>query len=98
LDSGVCRKQGEHGVTWKEATMAGELPEVLSPQQTGEYLNVTISTLKAWRSAGIGPQFCRTGPRLVRYRLIDLRSWIEAGRSSVGCVRAPQRRKEGACL
>lgn len=42
------------------------------------YLGVSAATLRFWRKNGEGPRFFRAGDRLVRYRRVDLDSWIES--------------------
>ena len=44
-------------------------------------LGVSPKTLANWRCLGIGPQFLKYGGRLglVRYRLVDLAAWQDAG-------------------
>lgn len=49
----------------------------LDTPQAAEYLGLQKSTLEAWRSRGGGPRFARLG-RAIRYRKVDLDSWVEA--------------------
>jgi predicted DNA-binding transcriptional regulator AlpA len=37
---------------------------------------VSRNTLRTWRAAGIGPEWIRIGPRLVRYRRSAVDQWI----------------------
>ncbi|WP_425531949.1 helix-turn-helix transcriptional regulator [Ancylobacter koreensis] len=55
-----------------------------------EYVNVkgasaicglSVSSLNKYRVHGGGPKFCRAG-RLVRYRVSDVRAWLESSRVS----------------
>ncbi|MFE1551607.1 helix-turn-helix domain-containing protein [Streptomyces sp. NPDC058718] len=48
---------------------------LLTPEQASEYLNVSHWTLRNWRYRGEGPPFLKAG-RSVRYRLVDLDSWL----------------------
>ncbi|HWU89531.1 MAG TPA: hypothetical protein VN253_19855 [Kofleriaceae bacterium] len=41
--------------------------------------NVPRSTLRAWRTRGLGPRFIRLAPRTPRYRLTDVRASRAAG-------------------
>lgn len=52
---------------------------LLTDAQVSELLgNVPRSTLRAWRTRGLGPRFIRLAPRTPRYRLGDVRAWIAA--------------------
>lgn len=44
--------------------------------QAAQDLGVSRSTLAKWRSAGIGPQYHRCGPRIVYYYQDELESWL----------------------
>ena len=47
-------------------------------QEASEYLNVSVTTLYGWRSAGVGgPPGRRLGNKL-RYRPQDVRDWVAA--------------------
>jgi hypothetical protein len=54
---------------------------LLTPEETADALNalasllVTTDTLQHWRYRRIGPRYLKLG-RAVRYRLGDLREWI----------------------
>lgn len=60
-------------------------PAVLSPREAAAYLNVSASTLKAWRRQDIGPAWRRRGARLISYFLADLDVLLQAS------ARNPQR-------
>lgn len=45
-------------------------------------LGIREKTLQLWRREGKGPTYIRVGPRLVRYRLSDLATWL-SGRTSM---------------
>jgi excisionase family DNA binding protein len=45
-------------------------------QQTADYLNVAVGTLRRWRAEGTGPRALRAG-RTVRYRKSDVDEWLE---------------------
>lgn len=49
--------------------------------EAARMLGVSPKTLANWRCLGIGPQFLKYGGRLglVRYRLVDLAAWQDAG-------------------
>ena len=49
---------------------------LLNQTQAAEFLAVSTRTMEGWRCRGGGPRFVRVGRR-VRYRLVDLREWIE---------------------
>ncbi|MFH8566326.1 helix-turn-helix transcriptional regulator [Streptomyces sp. NPDC017988] len=48
---------------------------LLTPKQASEYLNIPAGTLANWRYRGEGPRYVKAG-RSVRYRLVDLDSWL----------------------
>jgi len=49
---------------------------VFDPKKAAKYVGVTEATLRFWRSRDKGPRYFRAG-KLVRYRRVDLDSWIE---------------------
>lgn len=54
-----------------------ERPVVLSPSEAAQYLGVSTSTLKNWRSKSIGPKWTMRGARLVAYRPADLEKFLD---------------------
>lgn len=57
-------------------------PEYLTPRQAGRFTGTSPRTLEQLRQAGKGPRFIRLGAgrkSRVRYRVSDLRAWIEQG-------------------
>jgi predicted DNA-binding transcriptional regulator AlpA len=54
-------------------------PEFLSPRQLAQLLNVSTKMLEAMRSTRKGPPHSKIGG-LVRYRLDDVRKYLEEGR------------------
>lgn len=50
---------------------------MLTTAQVALHLQVSPSTLKAWRMAREGPRFARVG-RTIRYSHLELESWIES--------------------
>jgi len=53
-------------------------PKLLDDKQAAEYLTVTPGTLSVWRSTGrYALPFVKVG-RMVRYRLSDLDTWLDA--------------------
>jgi len=61
------------------ASLLDAPPEaLLSPEQAGAYLGVRPATLAIWRSTDrYGLPYLKIG-RLVRYKLGDLRHWLES--------------------
>jgi excisionase family DNA binding protein len=55
---------------------------LLSREEVAAYLKCSLPTLELWARNGEGPRVVRVG-RGVRYRLSDVRTFIEAGASSV---------------
>lgn len=63
-------KVGKHVVSF-----AGD-GQLLTVEETAEFLRCSISILNKWRVTGSGPRFTKVGAR-VRYRLADLTDFIE---------------------
>ena len=53
---------------------ADEIVQYLTPVDLSEQLQISLSTLATWRSAGKGPKFYRMGG-LVRYHPDDVAAW-----------------------
>jgi predicted DNA-binding transcriptional regulator AlpA len=51
---------------------------LLSPKEASEFLGVPENTLAQWRSQRRGPVFIKLEERMVRYRMVDLDSYISA--------------------
>jgi predicted DNA-binding transcriptional regulator AlpA len=51
-------------------------PAALSARDAAVYLGVSISTLKAWRRARMGPPHTMLGARMVGYRTALLDAWL----------------------
>ena len=58
----------------------------LTPRQAARYLGISEGALRMWRSEGKGPRHFRAGEKLVRYRRVDLDSWIEARLSAPAAI------------
>lgn len=57
----------------------GNLPDLLLDAELAALTRIAPSTLQWWRQSGTGPRFQRLG-RLIRYPLIEVLIWINAGR------------------
>jgi hypothetical protein len=55
---------------------------LLTRAEAAVYLRRSVPTLESWARDGAGPPVTRCGPRGVRYRLSDLRSFVAAGIAS----------------
>ena len=51
---------------------------LLTEKEAVRILGFSHRTLQAWRVSGGGPKFIKVSSRCVRYRLADLRAWVEA--------------------
>lgn len=51
---------------------------VLTPEQAGEALSLSPSTLAKMRLSGAGPIYCKMGGRKVGYRPADLDEWVQS--------------------
>jgi Helix-turn-helix domain len=52
------------------------MTDLLTERQAAERLNCTVSGLRYWRNAGIGPNFVKMG-RLVRYDANALAEFVQ---------------------
>lgn len=52
--------------------------EIVKDKSAAKYLNVTTTTLRRWRNEGVGPRWFKLGNRLVRYRMDDLKAFLES--------------------
>jgi len=61
----------------QELSALHALPDdsLLTPQEAAAILRVKYGTLAWYRCQGGGPTFTRLGPKLIRYRLGDLREY-----------------------
>jgi hypothetical protein len=57
---------------------------LLTRAEAAAYLRRSVPTLESWSRQGFGPRMVRMGRRGVRYRLSDLRRYIEEGATTVG--------------
>jgi predicted DNA-binding transcriptional regulator AlpA len=70
-------------MTMKKANRSREVDVTSEPQNifatpgASRYVGVSEATLRFWRANGEGPKYFHAGDRLVRYRRIDLDTWIE---------------------
>jgi hypothetical protein len=55
----------------------GPTAEVVSERSAAALLAVSVALLRKWRRTGGGPPYLRIG-RLVRYRLSDLRNFMDS--------------------
>lgn len=53
-----------------------EIDGLLTTGDLSGIIGISESRLRAWRSSGLGPPWCRLNGS-VRYRLEDVSSWIE---------------------
>ena len=61
------------------------LPAVMNYEQAGRYLGISAGRLRNLRWLGMGPPSISYGKRDVRFRVVDLDSWLarKAGQPSV---------------
>ena len=59
-----------------------DMPELMTPPQVAQLLGVNVTTLRNWRHAGAGPRFVTLSSRTIRYRLADVRAFIDRNTSS----------------
>lgn len=64
-----------------EKAAAGQLlpmPEYLTSPQAAAFLGMTSNGLETMRKEGRGPRYVRASGKLVRYRVADLRAFMDA--------------------
>lgn len=62
----------------RKETMAGAIQkQLLRPDETAQFLCVSVETLAQWRSQRRGPPYVKLESRLVRYRLRELEAYLE---------------------
>ena len=54
--------------------------QLIKPAEAAEILGVTVGTLAAWRSQGVGPRCYPISPRAIRYDINELNKWISSQR------------------
>ena len=54
------------------------MPPVLDPKEAAAFLRMAPKTLAHMRCRGDGPKHIRANSRVIRYRLADLESWLDA--------------------
>lgn len=55
--------------------------EFVNVKDASAICGLSVSSLNKYRVHGGGPKFCRAG-RLVRYRVSDIRDWLQSNRFS----------------
>lgn len=56
----------------------------LTESEASMRIGVSISGLRKWRKNGRGPRYLKLG-RLIRYRSIEIQSWLAAHTIDPGC-------------
>lgn len=62
------------------STTALSPDQYVPPAVAAEFVGKSAWTLKHLRLQGLGPQYLRTSPRKISYRVGDLISWMERHR------------------
>lgn len=52
------------------------LDDIVEPSEIATRLLVKDTTLRDWRSAGVGPPYIKVGPRQVRYSRAAVEEWL----------------------
>ena len=63
--------------------IAPDQDRLLCEKNAARFLGLSIRTLQAWRHRSVGPSYVRAG-RAIRYRLLDLTTWIACNTVPVG--------------
>jgi predicted DNA-binding transcriptional regulator AlpA len=53
--------------------------KLLTERELADWLKISIPTLRRWRMEGIGPEFIKCGPSLVRYQHSTVQQWLAEG-------------------
>jgi predicted DNA-binding transcriptional regulator AlpA len=64
-----------------EEELVNKFGELITPEEAGDFLNISESTLANWRSSGGGPKFVKLG-RVVRYPISFIDEYLETYRST----------------
>jgi predicted DNA-binding transcriptional regulator AlpA len=67
--------------------------KILTTQQAAKLANQQPMTMSKWRSRGKGPPYLRLGGK-IRYRLSDIRKWIESSVINPSEQKAKRRRRK----
>lgn len=62
------------------AAAQGPSDELLDTKSVAEWLGVSPQFLEKGRVQGYGPTYIRLGPKRIRYRRLDVLSWLEQRR------------------
>jgi len=71
------RGQNAMPITEKVTPIRADDLTLVDTKQAADILGVHYLTLQNWRSTGKSPKFVKCG-RSVRYRVSDLKAWLEA--------------------
>jgi predicted DNA-binding transcriptional regulator AlpA len=52
---------------------------LLSPAEAADLIKMSMSTLEAWRSKGLGPKWVKIGTRSVGYPIAELKKYLARG-------------------
>lgn len=50
----------------------------MTDTSAAKYLNVTVASVRKWRSKNIGPAYTRLPTGMVRYSQVEIDNWLEA--------------------
>lgn len=56
--------------------------EILTEEDTADWLRVKRDTLRKWRREGCGPNYIRCGERLIRYFITDIVEWLSQNKNT----------------
>jgi excisionase family DNA binding protein len=70
-------KRGRTAQRESDGNTTREPQNIFATPGASQYLGVSEATLRFWRANGEGPIYFHAGDRLVRYRRVDLDTWIE---------------------
>ena len=75
LNAGLCF--GADLTQVSDTTFSFETSSYLTEAQAARYLNVSLSTMRRWRSAATGPRYFRVGD-ILRYHVSDLQQFVSS--------------------
>lgn len=52
---------------------------LLSPAEAADLIKMSMSTLEAWRSKGLGPKWVKIGTRSIGYPIAELKKYLTRG-------------------
>jgi predicted DNA-binding transcriptional regulator AlpA len=76
-DETKIKTSGPYPFVGPVAEGANPLPMLIDEKRVSSMTGIPVRTLQHWRHHQRGPRFVKISARCVRYRLDDVRSWLD---------------------